>query len=271
MALSPQPADHFGVQRRFDLPGVGLAIVDIEDSGTNVGWHFHENPHLTFILRGDVIEGTKQDVYHCSAGKLLFHGAFEPHYNKKLEGTTRCLHIDFAQGCLAESGIQINNLHGIFSIQDPEIKIACYKLFSEAVIADDLSDASMHTLSLQILSHMLFETDLKRCARPSWVGKVEKILQDESSEKLSLVKLSQQLAVHPVHVSRSFAKYFHCTLGEYVRRVRIERSLALMPRKTISLTEIAATCGFADQSHFTRSFKGIMGVSPSSYRKLLAN
>ncbi|HEX6187366.1 MAG TPA: helix-turn-helix transcriptional regulator, partial [Pyrinomonadaceae bacterium] len=69
---------------------------------------------------------------------------------------------------------------------------------------------------------------------------------------------------------RSFSRYFRCTLGEYVRHIRVQRSLELMPRRNLTLTEIATTCGFADQSHFTRSFKQIMGVRPSTYRRLLA-
>jgi AraC family transcriptional regulator len=52
--------------------------------------------------------------------------------------------------------------------------------------------------------------------------------------------------------------------------VRVERSLAFMSRRNLSLTEIAISCGFADQSHFTRSFKRIMGLKPSAFRKLFA-
>lgn len=85
MDSSRQPADHFGVDKCFELPAVTLAVVNIDDDlVTQVGWHYHENPHLTFILRGAVIEGTKKHVYQCSPGELLFHGAFEPHYNAKL-------------------------------------------------------------------------------------------------------------------------------------------------------------------------------------------
>ena len=271
MDSSRQAADHFGVQRFFEMPAVTLAVVNIDDDlGARVGWHYHENPHLTFILRGAVIEGTKKQVYHCSPGELLFHGAFEPHYNAKLEGSARCLHVDFHQDYLDEVVPRRSALDGIFSIRNPQVKVSCYKLFSEAVISDDLSAASVHSLSLEILGRLLFNDHTEQSARPSWVNRLEEILRCDYAEKPSLEKLSRELAVHPVHLSRSFSRYFRCTLGEYVRNIRVERSLALMPRRNLTLTEIATTCGFADQSHFTRSFKQIMGVSPSTYRKLLA-
>ncbi|MBD0395440.1 MAG: helix-turn-helix transcriptional regulator [Microcoleus sp. C1-bin4] len=164
-----------------------------------------------------------------------------------------------------------SKLQGIFNIGNSGIKFLCYKIFREAAIADDVSRASMHNLSLEILGRLLFTGDTAKTPRPAWVDKLEEILRSGYSEKFSLDELSRELSIHPVHISRSFSQYFHCTLGEYVRSVRVERSLAFMPDKNLSLTEIAFNCGFADQSHFLRSFKQIMGVSPSAYRKLLSH
>lgn len=264
-------ARHFGEQKKFQLPGMTLAIVHTEHSRNHVGWHCHENPHFTFILQGEVIEGTRKEVYNCSAGNLLFHSRFEPHYNIKLEGNTRCLHIDFAQNYLDDLAPHKSKLQGIFNISNSGIKFLCYKVFREAFISDDLSGASIHNLSLEILGQLLFTEATAKTPRPLWVGKLEEILRSGYSEQVSLAELSRELSIHPVHLSRSFPRYFHCTLGEYVRNVRIERSLAFMPDKNLSLTEIASKCGFADQSHFLRSFKQIMDVTPSTYRKLLSH
>ena len=72
---------------------------------------------LTFILQGEVIEGTKKEVYNCSAGDLLFHGRFEPHYNIELEKNVRCFHIDFAQNYLDDLALNESQLQGIFNIR----------------------------------------------------------------------------------------------------------------------------------------------------------
>jgi AraC family transcriptional regulator len=263
-------ARHVGEEKQIQLPGIRLAIAHTENSRKHVGWHCHENPHLTFILQGEVIEGTKKEVYNCSAGNLLFHSPFEPHYNIKLEGNVRCLHIDFAENYLDDLAPGKSKLQGILDIKNSGIKLLCYKIFREAVIADDISGAAIHNLSLAILGRLLFTEDTARTPKPLWVGKLEEILRSGYAEKFSLDELSRELSIHPVHLSRSFSRYFNCTLGEYVRNVRVERALAFMPDKNLSLTEIASDCGFADQSHFFRAFKRIMGVSPSTYRKLLS-
>ena len=271
MDLLPKATQHIGVQKYFEMPGVALALVQAADSGERVGWHYHERPHLTFILRGTVIEGTKRTIHHCGAGQLLFHGGFEPHYNRNVDNDVRCLHIDFSPDYLAEIARGQNKLQGIFDVESAEIKLLCYKAFKEAIFADDVSASSVHGIALDILSQLLFCEAAAGNARPRWVGRLQELLKDTSSETFSLGDLSDELNIHPVHLSRSFSRYFRCTLGEFVRSVRIEKSLRLMSRRNLSLTEIAATCGFADQSHFTRSFKRIMGVTPSSYRKIIAS
>ena len=47
---------------------------------------------------------------------------------------------------------------------------------------------------------------------------------------------------------------------------RVEESKALLLNSTLSLTEIAIKCGFADQSHFTRSFAAAVGATPGRWR-----
>jgi AraC-like DNA-binding protein len=57
-------------------------------------------------------------------------------------------------------------------------------------------------------------------------------------------------------------------LGEYIRKLKIEKSLIFL-HKNDSLSEIAFDCGFADQSHFIRCFKENIGITPLKYRKIL--
>jgi AraC family transcriptional regulator len=64
-----------------------------------------------------------------------------------------------------------------------------------------------------------------------------------------------------------FCRAFKCTFGmparNWIRQRRIELAQGLMVTTGASLTEIALSCGMSDQSHFTRSFRRIVGVTPS--------
>lgn len=80
---------------------------------------------------------------------------------------------------------------------------------------------------------------------------------------VSLDDLAATGNVHPVTVSRSFPRYFGCTLGEYMRKLKIERSLAIIRSHKASLTSVVYSCGFFDQCRFTRVFSHLNGVLPS--------
>ena len=73
-------------------------------------------------------------------------------------------------------------------------------------------------------------------------------------------------------LSRSyFSKAFKATTGtsphRWLLRQRVRRAAELLERTDDSVSRIAASCGFADQSHLTRTFHAIVGVSPAAWRR----
>jgi AraC-like DNA-binding protein len=106
-------------------------------------------------------------------------------------------------------------------------------------------------------------------ARPRWVDKIDEILHENFEQPLSLLEISAELGIHWAHLSRDFPKYFHCNFSQYARKIKVERSLNLLRKKTLSLADIACVCGFADQSHFIRCFKQYTGVTPKDFRRIV--
>src|SRR6267378_5004118 len=105
---------------------------------------------------------------------------------------------------------------------------------------------------------------------PAWAKELKEIIQDQidTNLSLSLKEVSQSLHVHPSYLSREFSKYFDdLTFGDYIRKLRIEKSIQLLKDSKHSLSEIAYLTGFSDQSHFTRIFKKHTGKNPSAYKK----
>jgi hypothetical protein len=107
---------------------------------------------------------------------------------------------------------------------------------------------------------------------PQWAKELKEIIQDQidTNLTLSLKEISQSLNVHPSYLSREFSKYFdNLSFGDYIRKLRIEKSIELLKDPKYSLSDISYLTGFSDQSHFTRIFKNHTGKSPSQYRKNL--
>jgi AraC-like DNA-binding protein len=105
---------------------------------------------------------------------------------------------------------------------------------------------------------------------PDWVNELRNIIQDQIDTQFTfdLKKISSDLELNPSYLSREFSKYFEdMNFGEYIRKIRIDKSIDLIQNSKYSLTKIAYFTGFSDQSHFTRIFKQHTGKSPSAYRK----
>ena len=119
-----------------------------------------------------------------------------------------------------------------------------------------------------LLLDFLSLTGKHSAGQPHWIGVIDELLRDRWAEQVSLDELSVAAGVHPVTVCKYFHKYFGCTLAEYMRKLKIEHALPLIGAAGLNLTQIAYTCGFADQSHFTRTFKEFSGFLPHNYPSL---
>jgi len=105
---------------------------------------------------------------------------------------------------------------------------------------------------------------------PPWILQLKTLLLDRWDETPALEELSLILGVHPVTISRYFPLYFNCSLGEYMRKIKIEKAIQMIQTRQMPLTAIAHACGFFDQSHFTRTFKQVTGFLPKQFQQLSA-
>jgi AraC family transcriptional regulator len=86
------------------------------------------------------------------------------------------------------------------------------------------------------------------------------------SGKIVIKDLAASLDMSVGHFCRAFKRTFGMPARIWIRLRRIELAQGLMLATGASLSEIALTCGMSDQSHFTRSFRRIVGETPSSWR-----
>jgi AraC family transcriptional regulator len=150
--------------------------------------------------------------------------------------------------------------------KNPDAKFLMIKIYRELLINDALTGTTNQMLFLQLVHHS--EALENHAGLPGWVKVVRHFIGENLDHKFTLSDLSLAAGVHPITVSKHFPKYFHCTLGEYIRKRKIEQSLALIKSDGLTLTGLAYACGFFDQSHFTRTFKGLVGFLPARYKML---
>jgi len=102
---------------------------------------------------------------------------------------------------------------------------------------------------------------------PRWLQRVKDRLHAEFCGRLRMRDLAHEAGVHPVHLARAFRKFEKRTPGEYQQHLQIRAACELLGKPEWPLAEIAAECGFADQSHFTRTFRRMAATTPLRFRQ----
>jgi AraC family transcriptional regulator len=87
------------------------------------------------------------------------------------------------------------------------------------------------------------------------------------ARKIVIKELAGSLDISVGHFCRAFKCTFGMPAGIWIRQRRIEFAQGLMLTTRAPLCEIALNCGMSDQSHFTRTFRRIVGEAPSSWRQ----
>ena len=130
----------------------------------------------------------------------------------------------------------------------------------------DCSPLIVEGLALELLGHSAKKIKPVEKNRPKWMNKIIEKLNAEFTQKITNEKLAAEIGIHPVHLAAAFRKFHNLTIGEYVKKKRIEYAMQMLSENTVSLAEIAYKSGFSDQGHFTRVFKNITGITPGVFR-----
>jgi AraC-like DNA-binding protein len=98
-------------------------------------------------------------------------------------------------------------------------------------------------------------------------NRAKQMIEAQLHGGVSLDILASECGLSTSHFIRAFRNSVGVAPHQWLMRRRIDKALDLMRDRSRSLSEIALACGFADQSHFTRSFTAALGESPSAYRR----
>lgn len=227
--------------------------------------HYHESSHVNFVLQGGVLDKRKNQETERLSGELMFFHAGEPHETVIEQFPTKSINLIIEQEFL-QNNLATESLIYAAVKTNPQAKFTMLKIYRELIPGDDFSDGSIKMLLLNLI-HANPESDSKNLS-PGWTKTVAELTRDKWNESLTLQDLSEAAGVHPITISKHFPKYFSCTFGEYMRRLKIEKSLYFLKESRLSMIEIAVECGFSDQSHFIRTFKQLTGFLPNIYKKI---
>jgi AraC family transcriptional regulator len=105
---------------------------------------------------------------------------------------------------------------------------------------------------------------------PQWLTRADELIAARATEHgVTIAALAQELDLHPVYLARAYAAVRGPGPAVAILHRRIAAAAAMISRDH-GLAEIAAECGFADQSHLCRSMQKLFGISPGQFRLAFA-
>ena len=252
--------------KQIELPLNKIVLSQYNYTIETTPWHYHENPYLMFVLHGDMIDCNKKVKSLLPAGSLMFNNWQEQHYGVRHSPEATGFHVEFERSWFKKNEINLDIFEGSQKIDDPQIKLLISKIYYEFLLSDDHSQLSTDLLLLQICDALSVKKSKSNNGIPSWVKKLKEILHYDCTN-ITLQSLSKEVGVHPVHISRAAPKYLSVSLGEYIRKIKLNKAISFLLDSNMSLTEIAYLSGFSDQSNFNHVFKCYYQVSPGYFRK----
>ena len=92
-------------------------------------------------------------------------------------------------------------------------------------------------------------------------------MRSDPSENLSVVAIAKACKWSTSHFTRAFKVSTGVPPHRWLLEMRVESARELLVQSEAPLAEIAYTCGFADQSHMSRVFSRVLGMSPGVWRR----
>jgi transcriptional regulator GlxA family with amidase domain len=84
---------------------------------------------------------------------------------------------------------------------------------------------------------------------------------------LDLSTLAAESGYSRSHFLRMFRARMGCSPHQYLTRLRVDQAKTILREYSVSLIDIALACGFSSHAHFSNTFRQIVGVTPSEYRR----
>ena len=258
---------YFGVTTPFYCSD-GLSVAEsVYPAGFAIPAHEHSNSFFCFVLAG---LGTRSWPGRAGAERpmsLTLFPAGHAHANYWADSGGRVLHVEFGRPWLERLREQplLLTRPGDFD-RGPPTWLA-RRLADETRQQDSVRDLAIEGLVLELLAECTRADERAAHRRPpGWLSGVRSLLHDRFAETLALTDIAASAGVSADHLGRVFRKHIGCSVGTYVRRLRIEYACERLAGADVPLADIAAGAGFTDQSHFTRVFRELTGSTPADFR-----
>jgi AraC-like DNA-binding protein len=255
----------------------GIELLSCLDVGFNFPAHFHQTYCIWFNKTGGEQFSQRGITSILQSASFSIVAPGEVHANRTIDYSARNLMTFYLKPILLQAVVQQFCTSNSASVEfksnfyhDTESLEVLTRLFG--ILRHSTSLLEKETILIEALAlltcrHAVTKTQAPRIGNePTRVRKIIDLFQDRLSENISINELADRINCTPFHLIRFFKKESGLTPYAYLLRLRLEKSRKLIS-KGYTLVDTALEAGFADQSHLTRHFKTLFGITPGEFKR----
>ncbi|HSB29078.1 MAG TPA: AraC family transcriptional regulator, partial [Pyrinomonadaceae bacterium] len=230
--------------------------------------HAHENSYFCFVLQGAYTERYRNREVVCRPSALTFRASCQTHEAFVHDADTRVFVLELSPQWIERLRADSLTLENAFEFYGSALTRVCARLNHEFHKTDSAAKLAIEGLALELLAEAARQPSTGIGAAPPWLRQAREMIVEHFSQTLKLTQIAGEVGVHPAYLATAFRKKFGVTVGEFVRKLRIEHACAELIKGDLPLAAIALHAGFVDQSHFSKTFKLYVGTTPANYRRI---
>lgn len=246
--------------------------------------HSHDYYELVIFVEGEINYVCESSVYSPKRGDIIIIPPGKFHMSKlKGESTHYKRHVfylypnafDAVGSSLAEILIRTNEgLHFSLSSREREEELlTLVEKLAHAVKdhSDEISRALAFGYIIEIFC-LLNRKDIRHSGEterlPENILALQQYLDTHYSEINSVSEVAEHFFYSREYVSRLFKRYYDTTILDYIHKLRISKSRALIA-EGMPIIDVCYAVGFSSLSTFIRAFRRVTNMTSSEYRKIV--
>ncbi|MGZ5436078.1 MAG: helix-turn-helix domain-containing protein [Pyrinomonadaceae bacterium] len=248
----------------------GIVAYELQfDAGRKMPERSLTGTFFSILLDGSYSETLGKNVAALPPLTTIFHPSGITHTNPIGQSRLRMFSVELQNQWL-EKICESKPPHCSIHLPGSELSRLTLKLHEEYRNGDRWAPIAIEGLVLEMLAVVARHKNGRRRRPPAWLPEVTTLLQARFQDNLTIRQLASEVGVHPVYLSRVFRQFKGESISDYVQNLRVQFTCQLLTDTGQTLSEIAIAAGFADQSHFTRVFRRLTGLTPGAFRNLLS-
>jgi AraC-like DNA-binding protein len=237
------------------------------DAGARISRHSHESGYICLVRHGSYTETYGKKARNCGPLTVAFHPPDEFHSEAFHDAGALSFNIEIGPRWLERVRPFSRILENSADFHSGRLAGLALQIYKEFRRRDDLAPLAIEGLALELFAEASrFQLRSNANTIPQWLDRTREILHSHFNEPLTVSRIAREVGVHPVYLSTVFRQTYRCSVVEYLRRLRVESACRELVKPGAHLAQIGIASGFSHQSHFTRTFKQLTGLTPGQYR-----